>query len=112
MRGKRDLPRHQRHSATSRAAAIDALETAPTQRARVYRFIRERGDDGATDEEIQESLDMNPSTERPRRIELTDDLNVVRDSGRYRKTRADKKAVVWECRTQPGKNNGQGQLWE
>jgi len=33
-------------------------------------FLRARGDHGATDEEIATGLAMNPSTARPRRIEL------------------------------------------
>lgn len=90
-----DIPRHQKHSDTSKAAAIAALETSDTQRARVFAFIRSRGNYGATDDECQDALDMNPSTQRPRRVELVDDLGVVCDSGSRRPTKSGRGAVVW-----------------
>lgn len=48
----------------------------------------------ATDQELQEALQMNPSTERPRRIELVDDGFLV-DSGLRRKTQSGRDAIVW-----------------
>jgi hypothetical protein len=58
-----------RGSATSQAAARQLVNLG-AKRAAVLRFIESRGRDGATDEEIQIGLGMNPSTERPRRVEL------------------------------------------
>lgn len=58
-----------RGSETSKAAAENLVRPG-TKRAAVLRFIESRGRDGATDDEIQVGLGMNPSTERPRRIEL------------------------------------------
>jgi len=58
-------------SATS-AAAADSLgpKTLNAMQAKVLRFLETCGAFGATDEEMQLALGMNPSTQRPRRIEL------------------------------------------
>ena len=90
-------PPSQRHSPTSRAAAEAIAPTAGTLRAAVLTYLRQRGDEGATDSECQESLGMNPSTQRPRRIELVE-AGLVVDSGRVRKTPSGRKAVVWVAR--------------
>ena len=84
----------QEHSPTSAAAAELAAPRAPIQRQRVLDALRERGERGMTDEELQRALRMNPSTERPRRIELVR-ARLVRDSGRTRHTKSRRKAVVW-----------------
>lgn len=83
----------QAHSDTSRHAAHDAKPAAPTQRAAVLRLLSTSN--GLTDEEIQKRLEMNPSTERPRRIELVN-AGLVRDSGRCAKTTSGRWATVWE----------------
>jgi hypothetical protein len=72
----------------------DEPEGAASPREKVLAFVRSRGREGATDEEIQEALGMNPSTERPRRIELYK-VDLVYDSGTLRPTRSGRKAVVW-----------------
>ena len=84
-------------SETSQRAA-EQLEgrASKTLRARVYRFLL-GCQDGATDERIQLRLDMNPSTERPRRIELVE-AGLVKDSGRKLPTQSGRMAVVWVCR--------------
>ena len=84
---------YQKHSDTSLAAARKALNGANTQRARVYRLLW-RFPEGLADFQIQEKLAMNPSTQRPRRIELVRD-GLVRDSGHRRLTASNRKAVVW-----------------
>lgn len=89
-----DTPPYQRHSATSRAAAAEAHPAADTQRGRILSYLRGAGGVGATDEQIQEHLNLNPSTERPRRIELVQQGYVV-DSGRTARTRSGRRAVVW-----------------
>jgi hypothetical protein len=48
---------------------------------------------GLTDEEMQRRLQMNPSTQRPRRIELSR-LGMVVEAG-TRKTASGRKASVW-----------------
>lgn len=65
-------------------------------RVEVYEFLRSRGLQGATDLEIQEGLNMNPSTERPRRGELVK-MGLVHDSGEQRLTDSKSKAVVWHA---------------
>jgi hypothetical protein len=88
-----DTPPYQRHSRTSRDAAEQARESAPTQRQRVFAQLQAHD---ATDEEMQCALGMNPSTQRPRRIELHR-MGFVKDSGRKRLTKSGRKAVVWEA---------------
>lgn len=79
---------------TQRAAAVMAYPASGTQRAKVLDFIDSSGEYGATDEEIQVFLGMNPSTQRPRRVELVEG-GWIEDSGRRRKTRSRRDAVVW-----------------
>jgi len=81
-------------SSTSRAAAVEAVPLTGGKRREVYEFIRACEDFGATDDEIQNALEMNPSTQRPRRVELVDQ-GLVRDSGATRQTRWGRPAVVW-----------------
>lgn len=82
------------HSSTSRAAAEAIDPSTVTLRDQVLQWIRDRGGDGATDEEIQLGLGINPSTERPRRRELQQAGFIV-DSGQVRRTRSRRDAVVW-----------------
>ncbi len=82
-----------RGSATSKAAA-EELTTSKTLRGQVYRMLVTRGNNGATDEEMQQWCHMNPSSQRPRRIELVS-MQLAQDSGRTRPTRAGRSAVVW-----------------
>lgn len=84
----------QSHSTTSREAAESAQGSAGSQRREVWSFLVGRGKNGATDEEIQNMLDLNPNTERPRRIELVNS-GLVRDSGATRLTQSRRNAVVW-----------------
>ena len=88
---------HVADSDTSIRAAIEALEDADTQRGEVWRFLVSRKDHGATDEEIQIALKMNPSTERPRRVELVA-KSLVADGAIRRKTSSGRWAVVWVAR--------------
>lgn len=87
-------PPSQAHSPTSKAAAIAIKPARQTLQARVLDLIRAAGYAGLTDEQIITILNMNPSTERPRRIELQEAGKIV-DSGRTRKTRSGRNAVVW-----------------
>jgi hypothetical protein len=85
---------YQSHSETSFNAATEITGKIPTLRHQVLSYICTRHSFGATDEEIQIALNMNPSTQRPRRIELVN-MNMVRDSGLTRKTTSGRNAVVW-----------------
>lgn len=82
---------------TSHAAArsLDARTLNAMQR-RVLEFLRQAGDAGATDEEIQIGLAMNPSSQRPRRGELVD-AGLVVEAG-TRKTRSGRLATVWRVK--------------
>ena len=82
------------HSATSRAAADGARFFSNKARARVYALLRRQGTTGATDEEMQTSLEMNPNTQRPRRTELVK-AGLVVDSGVTRPTVSGRSATVW-----------------
>lgn len=81
-------------SPTSIAAAKQIEPVSGALRRQVYEFIRERGQSGATDEEIIAALDMSPSTARPRRIELVQ-AGFVQNSGSTRRTKSGRNATVW-----------------
>ena len=87
----------QGHSVTSWAAAVRFADAAPTARARVRALLEYLAPEGLTDEQITDALHMNPSTERPRRIELTA-AGIVVDSRTTRATRSGAQAVVWVVR--------------
>lgn len=82
-----------RGSITS-ASAADAMDAKTLTRLHrlVLDFLRARPD-GATDEEIASGLGLNPSTERPRRIELAR-RGLVIEAG-TRKTASKRNATVW-----------------
>ena len=88
-----DAP-YQPHSQTSREAAQKITLVAPTCSQRVLAYLKRCSGFGATDSQIQSALNMNPSTQRPRRIELVK-KGLVKDSGRKRKTKRGWNAVVW-----------------
>ncbi len=94
LTGYGGAPPFQAGSQTSEKAAQSVQPRVGTLRYRVLQFIVSCGLYGATDEEIQDGLRMNGNTERPRRRELEKGRLIV-DSGRTRKTRSGKDAVVW-----------------
>jgi len=55
---------------TSLSAAARIKPHGARLREAVFQWIRVQGSHGATDSEICAALDLNPSTERPRRREL------------------------------------------
>lgn len=81
------------HSRTSLAAADAIKSKADTLRAKVLRYLREHGP--ASDEQIQEGLQMAPNTERPRRIECVS-AGLVRPSSQEGRTRSGRRCVLWE----------------
>lgn len=89
-------PKYQAQSDTSKDAAAEIEAKARTLRGTVYSFLKISGPYGATDDELQVALLMNPSTQRPRRIELVE-LGLVKNSGKKRRTRSARWAVVWAC---------------
>lgn len=83
---------------TSRIAAGRIAGHAGTLRAAVFALLRERGEHGATDQEIQLALNLTSDTEVPRRWELVNAGAVVA-SGRKRKTLSNCPATVWIAAT-------------
>jgi hypothetical protein len=85
----------QKHSATSVAAAewLDGNTLNKLQRA-VLELLRSEAA-GLTDEEMASRLGMNPSTQRPRRIELAKRGLVVKAG--TRKTASGRSADVWRA---------------
>jgi len=86
-----EVPAHVSGSSTSLGAAQKIAGKAGTLRAKVLESIRLDGP--ASDEELQERLAMDPSTQRPRRVELcnADLLHKVGET----KTRSGRSATVW-----------------
>jgi hypothetical protein len=82
-------------SATS-AAAADSLSPATlnAMQRRVLELLAS-WPQGLTDEEMQHKLGMNPSTQRPRRIELAR-RGLVVEAG-TRKTASGRMASVWQA---------------
>jgi transcription initiation factor IIE alpha subunit len=78
------------------AAAADSLSphTLNAMQRRVLELLAATPE-GLTDEEMQRRLQMNPSTQRPRRIELSR-LGMVVEAG-TRKTASGRKASVWQA---------------
>jgi hypothetical protein len=78
---------------SSEAAESLGPATMNAMQRRLVEFLRTCGAFGATDEEMQLALGMNPSTQRPRRGELADAGLIVRDG--TRKTKSRRNADVW-----------------
>ena len=82
-----------RDSRTSAQAADGIRSGSARLRQQVLDLLR-ASPGGLTDEELQQRLEMNPSTERPRRVELVN-LGLVADSGRTGRTASGRSAVLW-----------------
>jgi hypothetical protein len=85
---------------TSEVAALSVDDAKDTQRRNVYDAIRAAGAAGCTDDELQIRLNLDGSSERPRRLELwkLDAIEVLRDGTGApirRLTRTHRWAVVW-----------------
>ncbi len=91
--GKGNLPPHQSHSDTSRAAAEAVAPKFGTVMLKVLEHLAFYPH-GLTDEEGQQISGMQGNSYRPSRVTLMDRGFVV-DSGNRRKTHQHKDAVVW-----------------
>jgi hypothetical protein len=85
---------------TSAAAAVSIESAKDTQRALVFSTIRSAGISGRTDDELQDVLGLDGSSERPRRWELwkLGLIDILRDddgAAIRRLTRTNRRAVVW-----------------
>lgn len=83
-------------SATSKAAAESMVKHAPTARARIFQFILERGEYGATDDEIETALGMSHQTASARRYKLHREGALVRTDWK-RPTRTGRQAFVYQA---------------
>jgi hypothetical protein len=63
----------------------------------VLQWVRDRGELGATDDEVQDALHLSGNSERPRRLELVERGWLV-DSGVRRPSRQHGPAIVWVFR--------------
>lgn len=78
-------------SETSVDAAIANMPNRSGQRERVLAYLQEWGP--ATDEQIQDALGLEGSTERPRRVELAR-AGLIKKSG-VAQTRSGRRACLW-----------------
>ena len=92
-----DNPPAQSHSPTSQEAAAAIKPETARLRLMVLNAIS-NATDGLTDEEGIDLTGLQPSTYRPRRIELCQ-AGRLRDSGRTRPTRSGRKATIWIAET-------------
>ena len=84
---------------TSREARESIEPTAESLRNRILADLRRYThtlSQGLTDEEICDGLNMNPSTERPRRGELCA-MGLVKASELRRQSRSGRTCVVWKA---------------
>ena len=78
-------------SATSHAAAAQIAPEAPNLRERVFAYIEAHG--ALTDEQIAAGTGLNPSTVRPRRVELARAGRI--EVAGYSHTTSGRKAQAW-----------------
>ena len=89
-----DLPAHVADSDTSVEAAESMTLLAPKLRDLVAAELRRRGGWGATNDELEEHMDIKHQTLSPRVRELVQH-GKVKDSGQRRRTRSGRFATVW-----------------
>jgi hypothetical protein len=80
---------------TSRAAAASVVEDTATIRADIYHYMDRLGSVGATCDDIEQRLELRHQTASARLNELHYKLHVITDSGRRRRTRTGRQAVVY-----------------
>lgn len=85
------------HPDTAQAAAARIMPASGTQRSKVLDRLTSVSPGGMTDEELQASLEMNPNSQRPRRVELVEQ-GWIEDSGDRRKTVSGADSIVWRYR--------------
>lgn len=90
-------PPAQSHSPTSVLAADSIKPRIGPMHQRILAFLEGVGPRGATDEEMQLYMDMNPNTQRPRRREL-ELAGLIVQAAETRQTKSGRAAVVWRRR--------------
>jgi len=84
--------------ATSIQAQIKAAPRMSEKRARVFQYLVDRMDRGATDQEMQAALKMSGDTLRPTRGKLLKE-GLIYDSGTTRKNENGNDCIVWVVST-------------
>lgn len=84
------------HTATSREAATRIAPHTITLRQMVYDLIESDGP--ICDEQIANQLELNPSTARPRRVELVK-AGLIRPALSTVRTSSGRNAIAWEVST-------------
>ena len=79
---------------TSMEAAESMIEPAKTMERRVLEYIGFMGECGATDDDIEQQLDMRHQTASARRRGLVL-KGLVKDSGYKGRTRSGRRAIAW-----------------
>jgi hypothetical protein len=79
---------------TSNAAALSSREKAKADRLRILEYIRSRGLDGATCDEIEVALSMSHQTASARMTGLKEDRD-IETLGEVRKTRTGNRAIAY-----------------
>ncbi len=74
------------HTPPSIAAAVAIRPHVPTQRARILAYIDSCGSDGATREEVENALELDGNSVRPRIRALIQDKELVQLYQIYRQT--------------------------
>jgi hypothetical protein len=94
--GGNRMPPFQRHSSTSRLAALMLYETSGEKRMAVLALLRSIYPSGCTDDEGRAALGMHPNTYRPRRIELVQ-AGLVEELPNTRLSEARRPMHVWRA---------------
>lgn len=89
-------PPAQAHSPTSRAAAASIKQHIGPLHRKILDYLKAR-ENGATDEEMMDALDMGGNTQRPRRREL-ELMGRIENSGKTRPARSGRFATVWKIK--------------
>jgi len=80
--------------ATSIAAMVKAEPKRDSYRGRVYQYLVDQQEKGATDQEMQEALKMAGDTLRPTRGSLLKN-GLIYDSGKTRQNENGNACIVW-----------------
>ena len=83
---------------TSIEAMIKAAPKHGSNRAKVYQYLIDRKDRGATDQELQVALSLPGDTLRPTRLSLLKD-DLIYDSGKTRQNANGNDCIVWVVST-------------
>jgi hypothetical protein len=83
---------------TSIAAQIKAAPRMSEKRTRIYQYLIDRVERGATDQEMQIALKISGDTLRPTRGKLLKD-GLIYDSGKRRTNENGNECIVWVVST-------------